>query len=126
MLRYIAMLLVPAALFLVSPTPASAQWQGPWRGQGWNANQGDALVGDYVNRSNGGMCSVYRQGRGYVFVNENGSRARFVFTAPGRLEQVGGSWDPSVVVSVLRGRNGPPTLRFDSANAAPGFWVPAD
>lgn len=122
MIRNIALLLLPAMLLLVGPTPADASWKVPR----WGAYQGAGLEGDYVNRSNGGLCSVYRQGRSYAFVNENGSRASFVFTAPNRLEMVSGQWDPSVVVKVIRDRFTRPTLRFDSANAAPGFWVPAD
>ena len=122
MIRYLSLLLLPAALCLVGPGPANASWRADWAGP----RAGYGLAGDYVNRSNGGECSVYAQGRSYVFVNENGSRARFTFTAPGRLEMVSGNWDPSVVVTVVPGRFGRPRLRFDSANAAPGYWVPAD
>jgi len=119
------LLLVPAALVLVSPMSADASWRDPWRGPRIAA-QSDPLVGDYVNRANGGSCSVYRHGRSYVFVNENGSRARFAFTAPRQLEMVSGEWDGSIVVTVVRGRFGRPGLRFDSANSAPGYWTPAN
>jgi hypothetical protein len=119
MLRYASLLLLPAALCLINPDPAHAFWRADRDGRPMN------IAGDYVNRSNGGRCSVYPQGRGFVFVNENGSKARFVFTGPRRLEMVSGQWDPSVVVTVVPRRGGP-VLRFDSPNAATGYWVPAD
>jgi hypothetical protein len=126
MLRYVSMLLLPALLFLVNPAPANDFDGPPDRWSGWRDRRGDGPVGEYTNRSNGGECSVYRSGRNYVFVNENGSRARFAFTAPRRLEMVSGSWDASVVVTVTRDRRGRTVLRFTSANSAPGYWVPAN
>jgi hypothetical protein len=119
MLRYTSLLLLPAALCLLNPAPAHAFRKTDWGSRSMN------IAGDYVNRSNGGQCSVYPLGRCFVFVNENSSRARFVFTGPRRLEMVSGQWDPSVVVTVLPRRGGP-VLRFDSPNSATGYWVPAD
>jgi hypothetical protein len=87
--------------------------------------RGDDISGEYVNRSNGEYCSVEARGRGFVFVNENGSRARFAYAGPRRLEMVSGDWDPDVVVTVQRDRRDRPVLRFDSGNAAPGYWEPA-
>src|SRR5262249_3205255 len=43
------------------------------------------LSGTYVNTSNNGTCEVYRRGRDYTFVNENGTPARFRFVGPDRL-----------------------------------------
>jgi hypothetical protein len=116
MLRSLSILLLPAVLCLMSAAPAKAQWRG---------RSGPDIAGDYINRSNDGECSVYQRGRSYVFVNENGSRARFVFTGPRRLKMVAGEWNPSTVVTVLRGRRGP-ILRFQEANSRPGYWDPAD
>jgi hypothetical protein len=113
------LLLLPAALCLINPAPAHAFFRSDRGGRPMN------IAGDYINQSNGGACSVYPQGRSFVFVNENGSRARFVFAGPRRLEMVSGQWDPSVVVTVLPRRGGP-VLRFDSPNSAPGYWVPDD
>jgi hypothetical protein len=120
MLRYLSLLLLPAALLLVSPAQAFASWHS-WRDPGWRGQRYDDLSGRYVSRESGKECEIYRRGRSYVFVNENGSRARFVFTGPRRLEQVSGEWDPSVTATVLRGRSGL-TIRFDSPNAPSGFW----
>lgn len=126
MWRYVSMLLLPAVLFLLTPAPANGFWNPPGRAPGWRDRRDDGLTGTYTNRSNGGECSVSRQGRNYVFVNENGSRARFAFTAARRLEMVSGVWDPSIVVTMTRGRNGRTILRFDSADSAPGYWEPAN
>ena len=46
-----------------------------------SAQFGDPLPGEYVNTSNKGRCVVHRDGRGYVFTNENGDNARFEFVA---------------------------------------------
>jgi hypothetical protein len=122
MLRFLSLFLVPAALLLVPAPPAQAYWQPPaWR-QGRRAD----LAGRYVNTSNGRECSVARTRRGYLFTNENGSPAWFVYTAPRRLEQVSGEWDPAVVCIVLRGRFGRPLLRFDSPNSPSGYWRAID
>jgi hypothetical protein len=126
MLRYVSMLLLPAVLFLVNPTPANGFWRPPGNGLGWRDRRDDGLTGTYTNRSNGKECSVYRQGRNYVFINENGSRARFVFAGRRRLEMVSGSWDPDITVTVSRDRDGRTVLRFDSPNSRSGYWVAAD
>jgi hypothetical protein len=125
MLRYLSLLLLPAVLLLVSPAPATASWDS-WRDRGRRGQRYDDLSGSYVARGNGGECEIYRRGRSYVFVNENGSRARFVFDGPRRLKQVSGDWDPSVTAKVLRGRGGRTTIRFDSPNAPSGYWDAAD
>jgi len=82
------------------------------------------LSGTYVNTSNDGVCEVYRQGRDYVFVNENGTPARFRFVGPGRLAMVSGVWNPDTVVTVGRGRDGRPVIRFKEPGNPPGTWVP--
>ena len=118
MIRYLAAFLLPALMFLGTVPPASAQRPPPpgaWRGAD--------LSGRYINQSNGGECWVERRGRGYVFINENGSRARFQYTGPGRLAIVAGDWDPNVVATVLGDRRGRTVIRFDSPGAAPGSWV---
>ncbi|MBI1917944.1 MAG: hypothetical protein HYS12_24890 [Planctomycetes bacterium] len=81
------------------------------------------LSGTYVNTSNGGTCEVYREGRDYVFVNENGTPARFRFVGPGRLRMVAGDWNPTIVATVGVGRDGRPFLRFQEAGNPPGYWV---
>jgi hypothetical protein len=85
----------------------------------------DPLPGRYVSTTVAGACSVERVRGGYLFVNNVGSAARFAYTAPGRLEMVAGDWDPTVVVTVSRDARGRTVLRFDSQNAAPGYWVSA-
>jgi hypothetical protein len=122
MLRYLTALLLLAALCAAGAPPAAAAGPAVALGQ----RQADDISGTYINRSNGGECEVYARGRGYVFVNENGSKARFVFTRPGRLEMTAGDWDPSVVVTVQRGRGGRTVLRFDSGKERPGSWVRDD
>jgi hypothetical protein len=124
MLRYFATLLLPAVLFLNSPAPAQAQYLPRGAKPGWRARVPD-LAGDYVTQG-GDPCSVERRGRAYVFINENGSWARFVFTGPNRLEQVAGQWDRSVVCTVKRDRSGRTVLRFSSPNAPPGYWYSDD
>ena len=47
------------------------------------------MSGTYVNTSNNGTCEVYREGRDYVFVNENGTPARFRFVGRGQLQHNG-------------------------------------
>jgi hypothetical protein len=124
MFRYLSLLLLPAMLLLASPTPAHASWRpaGGWRPSA--AIRG--LEGPYINRSNGGQCYVQRRGRGYDFVNENGTPAYFVFAGPRRLEMVSGDWDPDIVVTVSHDRAGRTVLRFSSPNAPTGFWVSAN
>ena len=82
MLRYLAVLLLPAVL-LLNPGFASAHWPrprpvpipAPW------ANSD--LAGTYTNAVAGGQCFVYAQRSGYLFINQNGSRAWFAYSAPG-------------------------------------------
>lgn len=118
MLRIFPALLLPAMLLLTAPAPADAYWPVPAR-----ARVGYNLAGPYVNVTNGGQCAVYPEGGGYLFVNENGSQAYFVFFAPNRLQQASGQWDPSVVATVTTDRLGRMAIRFDSPNAPPGYWV---
>ena len=106
------------ALLLAGNSPATAQRRPPPL-----PPQVD-LSGPYVNTSNDGACEVYRQGRDYVFVNENGTPARFRFVGRGRLEMVSGDWNPDTVVTVGRGRDGRPVLRFKEPGNPPGTWVP--
>jgi hypothetical protein len=126
MLRHLSLLLLPTVLLLVGPGPADASWRPPWRGDGWRERVGIDLTGAYINRSNGGQCQVSRRGRGYDFVNENGTPAFFVYSGPRRLRMVSGDWDPDIVVTVTRGLRGRIVLRFDSPNAPTGYWVSAD
>jgi hypothetical protein len=117
-----AWLLVPAALLLLSPAPAEAQWDRP-QPRPWAEED---LTGAYTNTSNGGECEIYRSRRGYTFVNERGSRAQFVSVGRGRLEWAGGGWDPNIMATVSQDRRGRTTIRFDSPRGRPGYWVSAD
>jgi hypothetical protein len=81
------------------------------------------LSGPYVNTSNGGACEVYRRGRDYVFVNENGTPARFRFVAPGQLRLISGDWNPATVATLGTDREGRTFLRFKEPGNPPGFWV---
>jgi hypothetical protein len=119
MTRTAAVALLPAVLFLMTATPAHAQFPPPGAGP----RMGDEIVGDYVNKSGGGECYVTRSGRGYTFVNERGSRARFVFVSNDRLEQTSGEWDPRVVATVSRDRFGRIIIRFDAPRTRTGFWT---
>jgi hypothetical protein len=122
MLRYLWLLLLTA--LLLSPALTEAQWPPPGpRGYG---PAGAGISGRYQTQS-GQWCSVQREDGGYLFVNEQGSPAHFVFTGPNELSQTGATqWDPSVVCTVSRDRSGRTVLRFDSPNAPPGYWVSAD
>jgi len=84
------------------------------------------LSGTYVNTSNNGTCEVYREGRNYVFVNENGTPARFRFVGPDQLRIVSGDWNPNTVATVGVGRDGRPFIRFKEPGNRPGFWVLQD
>ena len=86
----------------------------------------DDLSGTYVNTSNNGTCEVFRRGRDYVFVNENGTPARFRFVGPNQLRIVSGDWNPNTVATVGMGRDGRPFIRFKEPGNPPGFWVPQD
>jgi hypothetical protein len=126
MCRWISMVVLPALLILASAAPVEAQWPGRVPAPGWRSWRGQDISGRYISQPNRSLCYVYRQDDGYEFVNDSGSRALFVYTAPGRLEQVAGEWDPSVVATVTRNRWGRIVLQFDSPNAPPGYWVSAD
>jgi hypothetical protein len=126
MLRYLAAFLLPALLFLLSPAPAGAQWPRPRPVPARGPRMSDDLSGRYANVSGGGDCSVYRRGRGYVLVNERGSRAYFAPSGPGQFRMASGEWDPGVRVTVSGDRYGRTVLRFDSPDAATGYWVSAD
>jgi len=124
MLRYLTALLLPAALLLVSPAPASARLYPPPRPLPPRGPYvGDDLSGQYENVSGGGFCEVYRRGRGYVFVNESGSRAYMVPSGPGRFRVASGDWDPDVVGTVSGDRYGRTVIRFDTPGERPGYWV---
>ena len=77
----------------------------------------------YVNTSNGGHCAIYRDGRGYLFVNENGDRARYEFVAPDRLAIVfSRKWDPRTVAIVQVDGYGRTAIRFKSPGSRAGYW----
>src|SRR5262249_40901525 len=84
------------------------------------------LSGTYVNTSNNGTCEVYRRGRDYTFVNENGTPARFRFVGPDRLRMVSGDWNPDTVATVGQDRDGRPFIRFKEPGNPPGYWVLQD
>jgi hypothetical protein len=87
--------------------------------------QREGLSGPWLSQG-GAPCEVRREGDSYVFINDQGSWARFVFASDIRLEQVDGQWDRNVTCTVTRDELGRITLRFDSPNAASGYWTPAD
>lgn len=121
MIRSLATLAL-ATLLLLSASPITAQpWRPPPPGEGpWG---GDPLPGTYHNRSGGGMCRVHRQPRGYLFINENGSRAVFDYVAPGRLQMIRGEWNPDTMVTVSQDGVGRTVLRFKEPGKPPGYWV---
>jgi hypothetical protein len=108
-------------LLVLNITPsAEAQWPRPYPDRGgWGAD----LTGTYVNTSNGRTCEIYREGREYVFVNENGTPARFAYVGPRQLQMVAGDWNPYITVTVNQDRDGRPLLRFKEPGQAPGFWT---
>jgi hypothetical protein len=114
---FAALLLLGGALPVCTaqPLPSPYPYGGGWRDGG--------LSGRYVNTSNGGTCEVYRQGRDYVFVNENGTPARFTFAGPDRLRLEAGDWNPDTVATVERNRYGRPVLRFKEPGNPAGLWV---
>jgi hypothetical protein len=118
MTRHAAVALLPAVLFLLPAAPVHAQFP-----PGAGPRMGDEIVGDYINQSGGGECYIARSGRGYTFVNERGSRAKFVFVSSDRLEQTSGEWDPRVVATVSRDRVGRIVIRFDAPRTRTGHWV---
>jgi hypothetical protein len=121
MLRYWTPVLLAGLLLLLQSAAGNAQWRPPYRGGG-----DTGLAGNYINTSNGGSCSISPEGRGYVFINENGSAARFVFVGPRRLEMVSGEWNPGVVATLGRDREGRMLIRFQEPGNKPGYWVAAD
>jgi hypothetical protein len=116
-------LLAGIVLLLGAPT-ARSQWYHGNADQGWRDRGPDDLSGPYINTTNGGRCFVARAGAGYIFTNENGTPARFVFSGPGRLRMTSGNWDPNTTVFVERGRRGRLALRFQGPDPTqpPGFW----
>ena len=121
MFRFAISALLPAALLLATASPGEAQWRGlPNRER--SIRPGD-LAGIYVNTSNSGICEVRRQGRDYMFINENGTPAQFTFIGPNRLQMVWGGWNPFTTVTVSQDIRGWPLLQFQEPGKAPGFWV---
>ena len=121
-MQYLAAAMVGMAL-LAGPSAAPAQLPSPWGSPAAQVR----LSGTYRSTSTNRVCTITRAGGVYVFVNDSGSRARFVPDAAGRFVQVGGSeWDPSVVATVSLDRFGRRVIRFDSPNAPTGFWVSDD
>jgi hypothetical protein len=121
--RHILSLVLPALLLLGSACPAAAQWgpPPPYRDSGgW---LGHDLSGTYINTSNGRACEVYRRGRDFVFVNENGTPARFAFVGPRTLELVRGDWNPDTVATLSRDRYGRRVIRFKEPGQPAGYWV---
>jgi hypothetical protein len=124
MIRHVLVFALAALLLLGGACPASAQ-QGllPPPSRGWS---GLDLSGTYVNTSNGRTCEVRRRGRDYVFINENGTPARFGFVGPNRLELKRGDWNPDTVATVGRDPSGRLALRFREPGQPAGVWVRAD
>ena len=116
MIRTCAALLLPALLLLSSPR-VDAQRYRP------QPIVRDALPGLYTNQSNGESCEVHPHRRGYLFVNENGSEAVFGYTAPGKLRMIAGTWNPEILVTVSRDRQGRTVLRFNKPFTPAGYWV---
>jgi hypothetical protein len=126
MLRTCHLAWLPAFLLLIGVPEASAQWSRPYPGPPSRDPGRDDLSGFYMNTSNGGKCQVMRHWGYYVFINENGTPARFVFSGPDRMRMVAGDWDPDTMVVVQWARFGRPTLRFQGTRPGgqPGYWVP--
>jgi hypothetical protein len=61
-----------------------------------------------------------------VFVNENGTPARFAFVGPSTLELVSGDWNPDTFATLSRNRHGRPVIRFKEPGQPAGFWVSAE
>jgi hypothetical protein len=124
MIRALWVLLLPA-LLLLSPAPTEAQWRQPGPAPGYRYRTREGLSGRYQSQG-GAWCSVRREGDSYIFVNDQGSWARFTWAGRDRLEQVEGQWDPNVVCTVTRDYDGRTVLRFDSPNAPSGYWTSVD
>jgi len=119
MIRYaMAAPVLVALAMLLAPREASGQRRPPARAAEVN------IAGTYENVSAGGTAYVYKRRGGYLFVNEQGSEARFEYTGRGKLEMTSGDWDPTTV-TVGKDRRGRVRLRFDSGDK-PGYWVRAD
>jgi hypothetical protein len=119
MIRYaMAAPLLVALAMLLAPAEAAGQRRPPPRPPEVN------LAGTYENVSSGGTAYIYKRGRGYLFVNEQGTEARFAYTGRGRLEMTSGDWDPTVA-TVGQDRRGRTRIRFDSGGK-PGYWVQAE
>jgi hypothetical protein len=120
MLRSFITALLPVALLVLSPTPVSAQWERP-RARAWMHPD---IAGRYVV-GNRGYGYVYRQDGEYRFVNENGSEAVFGWSGPRQLRVLYtiNGWDPTVVVTVSRDRDGQTVLRFDTPGSPTGYWT---
>ena len=126
MLRCLTNLLLPVTLFALCPSLATAQLlPRPARppARRW---VDDNISGRYENVTSGGDARVFRRGRGYVFVNEHGTRAYFVYDGPGQLRMVDGDWNPSTRVTVSGDRHGRTVLRFRTWGERPGYWVSSD
>ena len=86
----------------------------------------DPLTGEYTFTGNGGACSVQARGRGYVFTNENGQSAYFVYVGRNRLQPSRpGQWDADIVCTVSRDRFGRTVLRFRTWAGSTSYWVSA-
>lgn len=120
MVRTLTAFLLPALMFVVTPAATKAQFP-PSR-----AAQAPDLSGTY-RHSGGGTCYIEARGRSYIFENEKGERARFVWASPRRLEIVStrGGWSPDVVATVGQDRFGRVVIRFTAPGADNGFWVSA-
>jgi len=126
MKRHILSLVLPALLFLGTAGSLNAQvpFPPPYPGLGGWMEQD--LSGTYINTSNGRTCEVYRRGRDYEFVNENGTPARFVFAGPRTLGLVEGDWNPNTVATLSPDRYGRVVIRFKEPGQPAGYWVRAE
>jgi len=117
MRRFICSLAFVAALLFVPAGRLEAQSSGPVEmSPGY-------LAGFYTNTATNRNGAVYQQGRGYLFVNENGDRAVLTFTGTNRLGVAWSPrWDPRTVATVGRD-GGRLAIRFDVPGMNPVFWV---
>jgi hypothetical protein len=122
MLRSFITILLPATLFLLGPVPApvNGQWERPMPARRAYPD----ISGHYVTGS-GANCYVYCQRRGFLFVNERGSRAIFAWSGPRQLRvvRIVDGWDPNIVVTVTRDADGRRVLQFDAPDTPTGFWT---
>jgi hypothetical protein len=124
MLHYLTAILVSAALFLLVPIPAKAQWRGPERAR-WVP---DDLTGRYVFDGNNGKTFIRRRGRDFLFVNERGARATFAFDGPRRLQLVAGDdgWAQDITATVSWDRRGRRIINFSTPEGSAGRWIQVD